>query len=81
MNSAAMATTSRQSLQGSRVKQELEALREKQLAKNQRDKLKDRTYRFYCVDSILTCFCSFSLSLRCAVDHTGTSARLFGVHA
>jgi hypothetical protein len=46
MSDAPQPLAVKQSLQGSRVKQELEALREKQLAKNQRDKFKDRTLYF-----------------------------------
>jgi hypothetical protein len=44
MNTLQQPLAVKQSLQGSRVKQELEALREKQLAKNQRDRFKDRTF-------------------------------------
>lgn len=36
--------SSTRSVQGTRVQQELEVLRQKQLAQSQRNKLKDRTY-------------------------------------
>jgi hypothetical protein len=47
-----LSPSSTRSVQGTRVQQELEILREKQLAQSQRNKLKDRTYIYVLTASL-----------------------------